>query len=103
MTRQTSELSPGRWPRPASHWSATATNRRALQAACAGDLIYLDPPYALLSATASFTSYTAGGFSDQDQRRLQEVVLELAGRGCSVGLNNSTAPSSWTFTRPIHK
>ena len=63
-----------------------------LQAACPGDLIYFDPPYAPLSATASFTSYTAGGFSDQDQRRLQEVVLELVGRGCSVVLSNSTAP-----------
>jgi DNA adenine methylase len=63
-----------------------------MRSASAGDLIYFDPPYAPLSTTASFTSYTAGGFSDDDQRRLQEIVLDLVGRGCSVVLSNSTAP-----------
>ena len=62
-----------------------------LQHAQADDFIYLDPPYAPLSRTAHFTSYTAGGFSSADQRRLQQVVMELAGRGCFVLLSNSTA------------
>jgi len=57
-----------------------------------GDLVYFDPPYAPLSSTASFTSYTAQGFSDADQRRLQQVVIELVQRGCFVILSNSTAP-----------
>jgi DNA adenine methylase len=57
-----------------------------------GDLVYLDPPYAPLSATARFTSYTSPGFSDDDQVRLQELVLALAGNGCHVILSNSTAP-----------
>jgi DNA adenine methylase len=57
-----------------------------------GDLLYFDPPYAPLSTTASFTSYTASGFSDEDQCRLQELVIELAGRGCHVLVSNSTAP-----------
>jgi DNA adenine methylase len=57
-----------------------------------GDLLYFDPPYAPLSSTASFTSYTASGFSDDDQRGLQELVIELAGRGCHVIVSNSTAP-----------
>jgi DNA adenine methylase len=57
-----------------------------------GDLVYLDPPYAPVSTTARFTSYTANGFSEDDQRRLKEVVLELADRGCAVVLSNSTAP-----------
>jgi DNA adenine methylase len=56
------------------------------------ELVYFDPPYAPISTTARFTSYTANGFSDDDQHRLQEVVLELANRGCSVVLSNSTAP-----------
>jgi DNA adenine methylase len=58
-----------------------------------GDFVYLDPPYAPLSATASFTSYTAGRFSHLDQRRLQETVIQLSHRGCYVLLSNSTAPA----------
>jgi DNA adenine methylase len=57
-----------------------------------GDLLYFDPPYAPLSTTASFTSYTASGFSDDDQRGLQELVIELVDRGCHVIVSNSTAP-----------
>lgn len=60
--------------------------------ATAGDLVYFDPPYAPLSATAKFTSYTASMFSDDDQRTLQAVVVRLAGRGCAVIVSNSTAP-----------
>jgi DNA adenine methylase len=60
--------------------------------AAAGDLVYFDPPYAPLSATARFTSYTAAAFSDADQRSLQTVVVRLAGRGCFVIVSNSTAP-----------
>ena len=63
-----------------------------LKAAAADDYIYFDPPYAPLNDTASFTSYTAAGFADDDQRRLREIVLELAARGCRVVLSNSTAP-----------
>jgi DNA adenine methylase len=57
-----------------------------------GDFVYLDPPYAPLSATASFTGYTEGGFGADDQRRLRDVVVALARRGCHVLLSNSTAP-----------
>ena len=63
----------------------------ALDVAAAGDFVYFDPPYAPLSRTASFTSYTARGFNAADQRRLQEIVIALAGRGCHVLLSNSTA------------
>ena len=59
--------------------------------AAPGDLVYFDPPYAPLSATARFTSYTAAAFSDEDQRTLQTVVVRLAGRGCFVIVSNSTA------------
>jgi DNA adenine methylase len=61
-------------------------------AAASGDLVYFDPPYAPLSATARFTSYTAAAFSDQDQQTLQAVVVRLARRGCFVIVSNSTAP-----------
>ena len=57
-----------------------------------GDFVYFDPPYAPLTRTALFTSYTATGFSSEDQERLQQVVIDLASRGCWVLLSNSTAP-----------
>lgn len=57
-----------------------------------GDFVYFDPPYAPLSPTSDFTSYTAHGFGSADQRRLQETVLDLVGRGAAVVLSNSTAP-----------
>jgi DNA adenine methylase len=56
-----------------------------------GDLVYFDPPYAPLSATARFTAYTAGSFSDDDQQSLQELAVQLADRGCAVIVSNSTA------------
>ena len=62
-----------------------------LRVAERGDFLYIDPPYAPLSPTASFTSYTAPRFDTADQERLQEVVIELARRGCHVLLSNSTA------------
>ena len=63
-----------------------------LRTARKDDFIYFDPPYAPLSETAYFTSYTSNGFGDEDQRRLQKVAVELAARGCHVLLSNSTAP-----------
>jgi DNA adenine methylase len=62
-----------------------------LERARTGDLVYFDPPYAPVSATARFTSYTADGFSDQDQMRLQQIAHELIERGCRVVISNSTA------------
>ena len=63
-----------------------------LQWAAAGDFLYFDPPYAPLSTTAQFTSYTSDGFGGEDQRRLQQVLIELAKRKCHIVLSNSTAP-----------
>jgi DNA adenine methylase len=61
------------------------------EAAGPADLVYFDPPYAPLSATARFTSYTAGSFSQEDQKTLQALVIALAERGCAVVVSNSTA------------
>jgi DNA adenine methylase len=64
-----------------------------LAAAGAGDFVYCDPPYAPLSTTAKFAHYTAGGFSVEDQERLQAAVIGAAERGATVMLSNSSAPS----------
>lgn len=63
-----------------------------LQSARPGDFIYFDPPYAPVSATAQFTSYTSDGFTPEDQEHLQQVAIELAAKKCYVLLSNSTAP-----------
>jgi DNA adenine methylase len=57
-----------------------------------GDFVYLDPPYAPLSKTASFAHYTAGGFSHVDQLRLLRAVIAACERGARVVLSNSSAP-----------
>jgi DNA adenine methylase len=64
----------------------------AVEDASAGDFLYFDPPYAPLSPTSSFASYTAARFTPDDQERLCCRVAELAGRGCHVMLSNSSAP-----------
>jgi DNA adenine methylase len=65
---------------------------RAVDSAGAGDFLYFDPPYAPLSKTARFTSYTTDGFDADDQQRLRDVIVTLAKRGCHVVMSNSTAP-----------
>ena len=65
---------------------------RVLDDARPGDFFYVDPPYAPMSATARFTSYTAEGFNSDDQLRLRTVLIALAARGCHVVMSNSTAP-----------
>ena len=70
-------------------WGSFETARTFAEA---GDFIYGDPPYAPTSRTANFTSYTASRFGDDDQVRLQAMVIELARRGCHVLVSNSTAP-----------
>jgi DNA adenine methylase len=62
---------------------------RCLEWATAGDLVYLDPPYDPLSATASFTSYTSAAFDEDEQRRLADVYRRLGAAGCRVMLSNS--------------
>jgi DNA adenine methylase len=54
-----------------------------------GDLAYLDPPYDPVSETASFTGYTAEGFSREEQERLSRVVHKVVEQGCRVILSNS--------------
>ena len=65
----------------------------ALSDAAGDDFVYLDPPYAPASGTARFTAYTAGGFGNSEQARLQQIVLDLAWRGAHILLSNSAVPA----------
>jgi DNA adenine methylase len=80
--------------RRASDVLADATIRNedfgyVLDAAEPGDLVYFDPPYEPMSATANFNEYSADGFDREDQRRLLDVVSDLTDAGVWVVLSNS--------------
>jgi DNA adenine methylase len=68
------------------------TFENSLRRAQRGDFVYLDPPYDPVSATASFTSYTADAFTWEDQMRLAETCLDLDRRGIHFVLSNSATP-----------
>lgn len=53
-----------------------------------GDVIYCDPPYVPLTATANFTGYASGGFGLAEQEKLAEMARELAKNGISVIISN---------------
>ncbi|MFN3927113.1 MAG: DNA adenine methylase [Pseudanabaenaceae cyanobacterium] len=53
------------------------------------DFIYFDPPYAPVSPTSNFTSYTANNFGETEQKQLAKVFLQLHARGCKLMLSNS--------------
>lgn len=63
--------------------------KNVLEGAKAGDFVYFDPPYYPLNKTSSFTSYTADGFLEKEQKELRDTYFELHKRGCFVMLSNS--------------
>jgi DNA adenine methylase len=69
-----------------------------MQATVAGDVVYCDPPYVPLSATASFTSYSADGFGLASQRTLAHEAEHLVRRGIPVVVSNHDLP----FTQEIY-
>lgn len=50
----------------------------ALSKVQAGSVVYCDPPYAPLSATANFTAYHTNSFSLREQQHLAELALKLS-------------------------
>lgn len=48
------------------------------------DFIYVDPPY-----DATFTNYVAGGFQQNSQEQLRDIVTEWAAQGRRVMISNS--------------
>lgn len=57
-----------------------------------GDLVYFDPPYVPLTATATFTSYSAEGFGFEKQEELANEFARLDGIGVKVVQSNSSSP-----------
>lgn len=80
------------WVRRASRRLQAATIRQAdfgetAEQAQPGDVVFMDPPY-----VETWTGYTAGGFSTEDQARVAQTFRQLAARGCRVFLSNSDTP-----------
>ena len=75
------------------------TEMPALDAAEDGDTIYCDPPYAPLSETSSFTSYSKSGFDLDEQKRLAEIAKQTARRAHGILISNHDT----TFTREIYR
>lgn len=80
----------------------TGDFQRVLDMAQAGDFVYLDPPYAPLTETASFTSYIPGGCDDEFQVRLRDACNELTERGVLWMLSNSSAPLVYELYQGYH-
>lgn len=62
---------------------------KVLEHAKPGDFVYFDPPYVPVSKTANFTAYQVNGFSQDDQRKLRDICVELTARDVNVMLSNS--------------
>ena len=64
-----------------------------------GDVIYCDPPYAPLTDTANFTSYSAGGFELEKQIKLSALAEQHGRKNISVLISNHDT----AFTRRIYR
>jgi DNA adenine methylase len=71
---------------------------KTLKRAKKGSVIYCDPPYVPLTATANFTRYQSQGFSLEEQRVLATSAQKCAKKGIPVLLSNH----SNDFTRDIY-
>ena len=69
-----------------------------MKEAIPGDVIYCDPPYVPISNTSNFTSYTAKGFSVEEQKKLAEMAEKLAEKGIPVLISNHATD----FTQDIY-
>jgi len=70
---------------------ATFTNhcfRKTFESTKSGDVIYCDPPYAPLSPTASFTSYSGQGFKLKDQEELAILAQQASTADIPVLISN---------------
>lgn len=63
--------------------------KQALKDLPRGAFVYLDPPYMPVSKTSSFTGYTEGGFTYEEQRQLRDCCIALREQGIRFIQSNS--------------
>jgi DNA adenine methylase len=61
---------------------------QAVSGADKNSFIYFDPPYHSPDKT-NFTGYQAGGFGEEDQKRLRNVMVKMTERGVKCLLSSS--------------
>lgn len=66
--------------------------RETFAKARSGDVIYCDPPYVPLSASANFSAYTQRKFTHVDQLALAQLARESAAKGIPVIISNHDTP-----------
>ena len=65
-----------------------------------GSVIYCDPPYHPLTATASFTQYSANSFGQAEQKALAKLASQVArDKRCTVVISNHDT----LYTRELYK
>ncbi len=67
--------------------------RDTLRSLREGDVVYCDPPYFPLSATANFTAYSGAVFGVAEQRELAALVTETAAKGIRCVVSNHDLPA----------
>ncbi len=55
-------------------------------------LVYFDPPYHPVSDSSNFTGYVAGGWGEDEQKRLRDLCDQLTEKGVKFLLSNSSTP-----------
>lgn len=73
--------------------------KATFEKATRGDVVYCDPPYAPLSASANFSTYAREGFNLDDHVSLAREASNAASRGITVVVSNHDT----AFTRQIYQ
>ncbi|MDY1038062.1 adenine-specific DNA-methyltransferase [Enterobacteriaceae bacterium RIT714] len=67
---------------------------KCMEMANADSVVYCDPPYAPLSATANFTAYHTNSFSPLEQAHLAEMAEKLVSKQITVLISNHDTPDT---------
>tara|TARA_B110000908_G_C10144847_1_gene398546 strand:+ start:97 stop:903 length:807 start_codon:yes stop_codon:yes gene_type:complete len=62
--------------------------KKTMRQATSGDVIYCDPPYVPLSASASFTAYTQKGFGEKQQQALVSLAETIVNKNITIIISN---------------
>lgn len=77
---------------------------RTVRRAKEGDVVYFDPPYVPVSATARFAEYHHTAFGDEEHQRLADLFGRLWDRGVHAVLSNSDTPKTRNLYAPyVHE